>query len=196
MKGRRLVLALALVAGCATTGATTAQRFTGDPYDVKDEGDRVTGLVCGVNVDYTVDRSGSRTVLGSFGRPAHLEVTHEGAARHIVGTLGTRVGADEVDLVLTPGSLTGRAGLREFSLTMKDDRLSGSMATLHVQGAVPATIEGRSVLASMPDATVAAVLPTLLSCDHGFGDGIMHPELAVRMGGPAGYEPRENNGER
>lgn len=190
-----LVLALALLGGCATTGATAARQFTGDPYDIKDEGDRVTGLVCGVNIDYTVDRSGSRTVLGSFGRPVNLEVTHEGAARHIVGTLGARVGVDEVDLVLTPDRLSGRAGLRDFELGMQGDRLQGTMATLHVQGYVPATIEGRSQLIALPDGPLAAVLPTLLNCDRGFGNGVVHPELYVRFGGPAGYEPRGNNSE-
>ena len=51
------------VAGCATTsgGPRTAQRFTGYPYDVSDDGDRISGLVCGVNVDYTVQNRGAVT---------------------------------------------------------------------------------------------------------------------------------------
>ena len=190
-----LLLVLALAGGCATTGAA-ARQFTGDPYSVKDEGDRVTGLVCGVAVDYTVDKSGDRTVLGGFGRPVHLEVTHEGAARHIVGTLGTRVGADEVDLVLTPDALSGRAGLRDFQLAMQDDQLRGAMSTLHVEGSVRATVDGRSELVAMPDGPLAAVLPSLLNCDRSFTPGLLQPELHVRVGGAASYEPRENNSER
>lgn len=196
MRKPMITAALALAAGCATTGATPAREFTGNPYTVKDEGDRITGLVCGVAIDYTVDHYGSRTVLGGYGRPAHLEVKREGDARHIVGTLGTRVGADEVDMVVAPTRVTGRAGLRDFNLEARGDLLYGTMATLHVQGFTEATVEGRSELANMPDETVAAVLPTLLSCDHGFGTMLQHPPLYVRLGGPAGFEPRENNSER
>lgn len=185
-----------LTIGCATTGSHPAQRFTGTPYDVKDEGDRITGLVCGVAVDYTVDHQGGRTVLGSFGRPAHLEVTRDGAGRHIVGTLGTHVGADEVDLTLRPEGLTGRAGLRDFDLAADGDRLHGAMTTLHVQGATEATVDGRSTLAAMPDALVAAVLPSLLNCDRSLGHQMMQPALLVRIGGEPGYEPRENNSQR
>jgi hypothetical protein len=189
------ILAMCLL-GCATTGTRTTQRFTGNPYDVKDEGSRITGLVCGVAVDYTVDHMGPRTVLGGFGRAARLEVTTKDGERHIVGTLGTHVGADEVDLRVTGDHLVGRAGLRDFNLAADGDRFAGTMTTLHVQGAAEATVDGRSLLAQMPDEAMAAVLPTLLNCDRGLGRQILQPPLAVRIGGAPGYEPREANSER
>jgi hypothetical protein len=191
-----ILATLVAATGCATTGGgKTAQQLTGDPYSVKDEGNRLTGLVCGVAVDYTVDHRGDRTVLGSFGRPAHLEVTANGAERHIVGTLGTHVGADEVDLTVTPDRLTGRAGLRNFDLKADGDRLRGVMTTLYVHGNAEATVEGRSELAKLDDAAVGAVLPSLLNCEH-FGHQVVQPPMLVRIGGPAGYSPRENNSER
>ena len=85
----RLWMLAALVAGCATTGTgtKTAQRYTGYPYDITDEGNRISGLVCGVNVDYSIAQRGDVTSITGFGgRSQFIEVRDEGGQRHVTGS--------------------------------------------------------------------------------------------------------------
>lgn len=198
---KRLVGLALLFAGCATAGhvapARQAQRFTGYPYDIRDEGNRVTGLVCGVSVDYTVEQRGNATVLSGFDgshQPIYVEVRDDADRRHIVGTLNQRPGTGEVDLSITPMELSGRAGLRKFALTAKaEDEFDGVMTSLDQQGRGEATIEGRSLLQSLPAADAGAILPALLNCEGRLGRYLFQNPLLVRVGGPPGYEPRGAN---
>jgi hypothetical protein len=198
---RWICFALLAAAGCATgSHAVVAhgptQRFTGDPYDVYDDGARIAGQVCGLNVEYTVTRSDGKVVLSGFsdtGRPMYLEVRDEGEARRITGSLGTRVGTNEVDLRVAPDRLTGRAGVRRFELGAVGDELHGSMSALNTQGAVPAIVAGRSELAQLPNDALGAILPPLLNCNAPFGPPAIRPAMMVRVGGPAGYDTRYSN---
>src|SRR5262249_2011699 len=147
---KRLVsIALVIIGGCATTSSNTparsAQRFTGYPYDVQDEGNRVTGSVCGINVDYSIEQRDGATVLSGFDgshQPVYLEVRDSEGARHIVGSLGNRAGVSEVDLMVSPAEIKGRAGLRNFKLAAtQDDAFDGVMTALDQQGQGEATVE-------------------------------------------------------
>src|SRR5690348_3668779 len=98
---RWLSLALVVAAGCASTAPSvgrraTAQRYTGDPYDVYSEGNRISGLVCGVNVDYEVRGERNGVQLIGSGRPVYLQVSNEAGGRRITGALGNRTGVNEV----------------------------------------------------------------------------------------------------
>ncbi len=190
-------LALA-VAGCATTsGATTAQHLTGYPYDVHDEGSRINGLVCGVSIDYTVERRGDTTTLSGFDgthRPVYLEVREQGSGRrHITGTLGSATGTGEVDLVVTPTDLVGRAGVRTVQLAAAGDAYRGRMTVLNWQGSAPITVDGRGELLGLPAADAAALLPGMLNCEAPLGQPVVRADVAVRFGGPVGYESRAAN---
>jgi hypothetical protein len=201
---KRLACIALLVAGCATTGGNvptrTAQRFTGYPYDVQDEGNRVTGQVCGINIDYTVEQRDGATVLNGFDgahQPVYLEVRDGGGARHIVGSLSNHAGVGEVDLTLTAAEIKGRAGLRNFKLTAaQDDAFDGTMTALDQQGEGEATVEGRAVLQSLPPAEAGAILPSLLNCEGKLSRFLNQNPLLVRLGGPPGYEPRAANAVR
>ncbi len=199
----RLACIALLLAGCATAGsmapARQAQRFTGYPYDVKDEGNRITGVVCGVTVDYTVEQRGAATVLSGFDgthQPVYIEVSDRDGVRHIVGSPGARTGAGEVDLTLGAGHLRGRAGLRNVDLVAHDDALDGTITALDKQGTGEATIEGRTLLGAMPPADAGAILPPLLNCEGRLGQYLFQNPLLVRVGGPPGYEPRTANAVR
>lgn len=196
----RLACIALLLAGCATSGgrmaAQSPQRFTGYPYDVKDEGNRVTGLVCGVSVDYTVEQRGGAVVLTGFDgsrQPIYLEVRDDGGARHITGSLSNHAGVGEVDLTVSANALKGRAGLRKFDLAARDDAFAGTMTALDMQGKAAATVDGRATLQSLPPAEAGAILPSLLNCEGQLGRYLFQNPLVVRIGGPAGYEPRAAN---
>jgi hypothetical protein len=196
-----MLIALVAASGCATTASRVAdrssrQRFTGDPYDVWDEGRRITGSVCGLNVEYTVSHSGATTTLSGFadsGRPLYVEVRNEGAIRHITGALGVLTGANEVNLAVSSDRLRGRAGLRNFELVAVGDSFRGAMQALNTYAPVPALVDGRTALQQLPDAALGAILPPLLNCNAPFGRPTARPDVMVRVGGPAGYETRTTN---
>jgi hypothetical protein len=174
------------------------QHFTGNPYEVWSDGDRVSGQVCGLDVELTVTRSDEgHTVVSGFAggrRPVWIEVQRGGdGVRHIHGSLGSRAAVSSVDLAVSPMGLAGRSGLRRFELAAAGDSLRGSMSALNTFGPVPALVEGRGELERLPDEALAAILPALLNCDAPFDRPSVRPPLAVRVGGPAGYEPRYNN---
>jgi hypothetical protein len=197
---RLTLFALLSLAGCATTmpaAQTTTQQFTGQPYNVSDEGHRISGSVCGVNIDYSVARSGNSTVLNGFlgtGRTAYVEVAPTGAGQHITGTLGARTGLGEIDLYVDANSIRGRAGQRKFDLHADGDVFSGPMTALNTVGWVPAIVGGRSELARMPGSDMGAILPALLNCAAPIGKvGAVRSGMMVSIGGPAGYDTRQAN---
>jgi hypothetical protein len=190
-----LMLALALgLAGCATSGRTTAQRFTGYPYDVHDEGNRVSGLVCGVNVDFSVDHRGDATVVSGFGgRSVYMEVRDQGGARHVTGSLGAGPNRGELDLTVTPERVTGRAGIRDVNLVAAGDEYRGHYTVLNQPGQAPMTIEGRGELLKLPAAELGALMPTMVNCEGPVGRPVVWGPVAIRFGGPPGYETRAAN---
>jgi hypothetical protein len=198
---KRLACIALLVSGCATVGSNaptrTAQHYTGYPYDLHDEGNRISGSVCGVNVDYTIEQRNGATVLTGFSgtrQPVYLEVRDSDGKRHIVGTLSSRAAVGEVDLTLSPTELKGRSGLRNFRLiATADDTFDGTMTALDQQGQGDATVEGRAQLEALPPAEAGTILPTLLNCEGKLSRFLNQNPLYVRIGGPPGYEPRTAN---
>jgi hypothetical protein len=200
---RWLALFLVGAVGCAS-GQRVAERkprqhFTGNPYEVWSDGDRVTGQVCGLDIELSVGRgaNGSTQVNGFAGgghKPMWIEVERRADGTRLVhGSLGTRAAVSSVDLVVSPTGLAGRTGLRRFELAAAGDSLRGSMSALNTFGPVAAVVEGRGELDRLPDEALAAILPALLSCNAPFDRPSVRPPLMVRLGGPAGYEPRYNN---
>ena len=189
------IVALVAVAGCATTSGTqTAQRFTGYPYDVKDDGSRVSGLVCGMSVDYSVEQHGDVTRVSGFGGGSvFLEVRDTAGARHLTGTLGGGVGRSQLDLVMTSDQLKGRAGRRDVALKAVGDRFEGGYKLLNMIGWAPMTIEGRDTLEKLPAAELAALLPAMLNCEAPMSRPIIEAPVALRFGGPPGYETQQAN---
>jgi len=190
----RIVLLAALVAGCATGGTKTAQRYTGYPYDVSDEGNRVSGLVCGVDVDYTVERHGDATVISGFGSRSQLiEVRDENGGRHVTGSLGAGPDRGELDVMLTADRLRGRIGVRDVDLVAAGDTYQGRYTVRNVLGSMPMTVEGRTALLSLPRSGLGALVPGMLNCEGPVGKPVAWGPVAIRFGGPPGYETRAAN---
>ena len=182
------------VAGCATGGAKTAQRYTGYPYDVHDEGNRVSGLVCGVNVDYSVQQRGDATMVSGFGgRSQFIEVRDQNGARHITGSLGAGPDRGELDITLTADRLSGRAGIRDVNLAAVGDKYEGRYTVRNQPGAAAMTVEGRSELMKLPPAELGALMPGMLNCEGPTGRPVIWGPVAIRFGGPPGYETRAAN---
>lgn len=192
---RTVILAMLVgVAGCATGGAKTAQRYTGYPYDVSDEGNRVSGLVCGVNVDFSVSQRGDETVVSGFGgRSVYMAVRDENGVRHVTGSLGASPDRGELDVTLTPTTLKGRAGIRDVDLVAVGDTYRGRYTVRNQPGSAPMAVEGRSTLLSLPPAELGALMPGMLNCEGPVGRPVMWGPVAIRFGGPPGYETRAAN---
>jgi hypothetical protein len=198
---RWLCFALVAVTGCAASSRSVVsqaspQRYTGDPYDVYDHGGRISGAVCGVNVEYSISHPDGGVRLNGFagGRAVYFEVRDQpGGGRRVTGAFGTRVGTNEVDLLVAGGRLQGRSGVRRFDLVGVGDELRGSMSALNTLGPVGAVVAGRAALAQLPDAELGAILPSLLNCSAPFGGHTIRPSMVVRIGGPAGYDTRYAN---
>jgi hypothetical protein len=191
----KLALVALVLGGCATA-SSGGQRLTGYPYDVHDEGNRVDGLVCGLSVDYTVGRSGDATSLSGFDgtrQPVYLEVKQSGDQRHVVGSLGSRTGTGEVDLVVTPQRIKGRAGMRDLDLVAAGDGYRGTMTVLGYQGPVAMTVDGRRELLELSPSQLGSILPTLVNCGTPPNRPMVRDTVAVRVGGPPGYETRAAN---
>src|SRR6185312_14744018 len=118
MKPSILAAALVAATGCATTsGSTTASHYTGYPYNISDDGKRISGLVCGVGVDYSVEQHGDLTRVTGFGLHSQsFEVRPALDGWHVMGSLGTGPAAGELDVLVTPTAVRGRAGLRDVWL--------------------------------------------------------------------------------
>ena len=193
MRSSIFLAALLALAGCAT-GTKVSQRYTGNPYDVHDEGNRVSGLVCGVNVDYSVDQRGDATVVSGFGgRSVYMEVRDQGAARHVTGSLGPGPDRGELDLVVAADHISGRAGVRDVNLAAAGDTYQGSYTVRNQPGSAPMTIEGRSELLKLPPAELGALMPAMINCEGAVGRPVIWGPVAIRFGGPPGYETRAAN---
>lgn len=176
-------------AGRRTTPITT----TGRPFSVRQSGDRITGQVCGLDIDYGVQRLGDRLRLSGFldGRvPSQLEVRDEGGERVISGALGTRAGSAAVELHLRPDRLSGRVGFRRFDLVRRGDLLSGSLRMAGTHEPTTATLYGAPALQALRPEAQGAILPGLLTCYVARIGNFGRSALVVGFGGPAGADPR------
>src|SRR3954447_6256697 len=111
---RWIGLILVVLGGCAGGQRAAAhharQEFTGNPYQIWSDGDRVTGQVCGLDLELSVwhDDHGATVLSGFAGapRPVWIEVRRTGdGVRHIRGTLGSRPAVSSIDLAVSPMSL-------------------------------------------------------------------------------------------
>ena len=184
-----------LIAGCASMDRPAA-RFAGEPFDLKQQSGRITGQVCGMDLNLDVQQRSDGVELtgfldGSF--PVHLAARQTGASRTISGGLGTRAGDAAVDLRLDAQALDGRVGFRSFQLRAQGDALAGSM---QIAGAIEpseAVVEGRARLETMPLETQAALVPALLTCNVQRVGRWGRSSLMVRVGGPAGALPHQSS---
>jgi hypothetical protein len=194
----KLFLAFLAIGGCATTsgGHGPVTRVAGEPFALTDHGNRITGQVCGMDVDLDVKQEANGVALNGFldGKfPVHLTARDEGGYRAISGGLGTSAGDAAVELRVHPDALDGRVGFRRFDLRAADDKLAG---TMQIAGAIEpsdAVLEGRTQLASLPIDTQAALVPTLLTCNVQKVGRWGRSSLFVRVGGPPGALPHQSS---
>jgi hypothetical protein len=192
-----LLCALFLV-GCAGGAGSRqpAAHYAGEPFDLSQRGNRITGQVCGMDLDLDVSHHGDAVELSGFidGRlPVHLSARPDIGGRAITGALGTSAGNAAVDLRLGGDTLGGRVGFRRFDLRAHGDELTG---TMQIAGAIEpsdAVLEGRAQLAALPLDTQAALVPTLLSCNVQPIGRWGRSSLMVRVGGPAGALPHQSS---
>ena len=136
-----LGLASALGAGCAASGPVMINgqavpraqyRFEGRPYvvkhidahpsptrDVTGYGGRITGPVCGNDVDYEVRHAHGEVTLNGYidtHFASQIETHDANGERIITGNFGTGAGNSVIDLRLRTNALIGRVGYREYQL--------------------------------------------------------------------------------
>lgn len=204
------VLVFGLVACSSSLQQQGRVTLTGRPYYLqhipqKRGGDRITGLVCGVDVELTVTSQPERIWVRGFldgRRPVDLSVhVHEDGTRAITGSLGRSVRTSKVELQLGAEELTGQIGLRRFDLDAEGDSFQGEMTYITCSGPGPcaapvqelsteAVIQGREQLWRMDPAEQAALLPLLLTCNGNNIEQRQTGRLVVGIGGKPGYEPR------
>src|SRR6185312_5131108 len=136
---------------------------------LRDNGGRISGNVCGLDITYDVAHDGDRTRLTGFvdenQSDSHLEVKDvEGVSRQITGTLDSKSGT-AVNLDLRKNAIRGVVGLRTFDLGRDGDRYIGSVKVGTI--VTSATVNGADDLWTLPPAAQAIVLPALLTC---YGD--------------------------
>jgi hypothetical protein len=184
-----------LLAGCASTGQP-ATHYAGEPFDLATHGNRVSGQVCGMDVDLDVQRQGDAVALSGFldGKfPVHLTARPVAGGLGISGALGTAAGESAVDLRVADDQLDGRVGFRKFALHADGDTLTGTMQIPNAINPPDAVLEGRAQLATLPVEAKAALVPTLLTCNVQPVGSWGKSELMVRVGGPAGALPHQSS---
>lgn len=210
-------LALVTVAGCATLPTTAlvdgqevprkTLEFTGQPYTIthraahprpggpssglRDVGGNITGLICGMDVEYSVKHEGDRVQMVGFldqTIATQLWVRDQHGLRTISGNLGGLA----VNLTLTSSALKGQVGLRAFDLVQEGGALKGALVTT---GTDPtnAVLNNRDQLWAMPAADQAVVLANLLTCFTANIGTFGRTPLEVGFGGPAGMQPRQSS---
>jgi hypothetical protein len=157
---------------------------------LRDNGGRLSGNICGLDVTYDIQHEGSHTHVTGFideqSGDSKLDVKDiDGVSRQITGTLDTRSGTG-VSLDLRKNSVHGQVGLRRFELGRDGDRYIGSVTVAGITTA--ATINGADELWTLPPAAQAIVLPALLTC---YGDQLEERKqgaLIVGFGGRQTWE--------
>ncbi len=194
---RNSALCALFVVGCAGAGSLQPTvHYGGEPFDLAQRGNRISGQVCGMDLTLDVAHQGDSVELSGFidGRlPVHLSARRDAGGHAITGALGTSTGNAAVDLRLGSDSLGGRVGFRRFDLRAHGDELAG---TMQIAGAIEpsdAVLEGRAQLASLPLETQAALVPALLSCNVQPIGRWGRSSLMVRVGGPAGALPHQSS---
>lgn len=169
---------MAVVDGLAVARPTL--RFSGRPYQIthrgahprprgpssglQDEGGRISGQVCGLDVSYHVSHQGDHVqLLGRVagGAPSWIEVRDEQRGRNIRGAIGPM----EVTLRLGAAGVEGDVGGWRVQLRNVRDALADLV--IFPGGARSAVgLTGRGALWDMPAADQGAVLPIMMACLH------------------------------
>ena len=205
---------LLLLAACAPTTAFVDGKqvpridldFVGQPFVVRvsaahpkpgspsgglrDNGGRVSGNVCGLDITYDVSHEGDKTRLTGFvdekQSDSRLEVKDvENVSRQIDGTLDSESGT-AVHLDLRKNAIRGNVGLREYDLGRDGDRYIGSVKVGTL--VTSATVNGADDLWTLPPAAQAVVLSTLLTCYGDELEGLKRGALVVGFGGRQTWE--------
>jgi hypothetical protein len=211
---RRFLLPLLLVSSCTSSFAYIDGKqvpridmdFVGQPFVVRasaahprpgspsgglrDNGGRISGNICGLDVTYDVSHEGDKTRLTGFvdekQSDSHLEVKDiEHVSRQITGTLDSESGTG-VNLDLRKNAIRGNIGLRQFDLGRDGDRYIGSVKVGTMT--TSATVNGADELWTLPPAAQAVVLPALLTCYGDELEGQKRGALVVGFGGRQTWE--------
>lgn len=192
---RTLLVSALFLVGCASADKP-ATHYAGEPFDLAARPSRISGQVCGMDLDVDVTRSGEGVALSGFldGRiPVHLLAHALGNGVAITGALGNAAGGSAVDLRVAADQLDGRVGYRKFDLRANGDTLAGVMQIPSAIDGADVVLEGRAQLATLPLDTQAALIPALLTCNVQPQGKWGKSALLVRIGGPAGALPHESS---
>jgi hypothetical protein len=167
--------------------AYPAQR--GPSSGLRGYGGRVSGRVCGADVNLEAEYKGRRLELLGWVKPMkmssrlvaessmYVEVSDRpdkdgGSARHFLGKTGDDdldaglifgiPPRRQIDFVMGQTWLRGRVGRRTFDLHEDADRLVGTMSI--VGNKVPFVLDGWGAVWAMTPADQAAILPFMLTC--------------------------------
>jgi hypothetical protein len=187
-----LLLSVGLLGACSFAPATVMidgvavprqkHRFEGNPYavthydahpkpqavpaDASVEGGRVSGVVCGLDVEYSVEhKSGEVKLSGAIENehPANLRVLSAKDAHAVIGNIGPK----EVRLEFSDQHVTGYVGRCPYRMVL-DPSVSGGETLVEFITSkgqqMRVELYGSKSLWQMPPADQAAVLPLLLLC--------------------------------
>ncbi|HEX8950492.1 MAG TPA: hypothetical protein VF945_01540 [Polyangia bacterium] len=192
---RTLLLSALFAVGCASAGQP-ATHYAGEPFDLAARPSRITGQVCGMDLDVDVRHDGDAVALTGFldGKfPVQLTARPLGRGVGISGALGSAAGQAAVELRVAADQLDGRVGFRRFDLRASGDSLVGTMQIPDAIEPPDVTLEGRAQLLALPLDAQAALLPALLSCNVQTQGKFGRSELLVRVGGAAGALPHQSS---
>jgi hypothetical protein len=196
------ILGSALAAsGCAGSAhESPAAHYAGEPFDLTARGDRISGEVCGMDLDLFVvalswDEGATLGVeLTGFidGQiPVHLR--QEAGDGLIKGSIGTSAGDAAVELRLTRERLVGRVGFRRFDLRARGDDFVGTMQIGDAIERSDVLVQDGKKLHALSMGEQVALLPTLLTCNVQPVGRWGKSSLTVRIGGPAGALPHQSS---
>ena len=187
-----LLLSLGLLGACSFTPSTVMidgvavprqrLRFEGNPYSVNHydahpkpqaipadssaEGGRISGLICGLDVEYTIEHKvGETRLIGTIENqyPSNLRVITAKDAHAVVGNVGPK----EVRLEFSEQHVRGYVGRCPYQMFL-DPAVSGADTLVEFATSKGQTMRielyGTKSLWQMPPADQAAVLPLVLLC--------------------------------
>ncbi len=207
-----------LGAGCASLPTTAVvngvelprptREFQGQPYSLRHTGahpqpggpssglrsygGKITGQVCGMDVDYEVQHEGDHIQMVGFidnTSSTQLQVRDGGGERRITGSLANYA----VDVHLRSNQIIGSVGFRFFDMQQDGDRLHGPLKMSGTDEPNTATANGRDALWAMPAADQAVVLANILTCYVATIGSYGRSPLVVGFGGKLGSLPRESS---
>lgn len=184
-------------------------RFTGQPYAIQHidaypatvgpssgltaAGGRITGVICGSDVEYSVEHVGDRIKLNGFvdnQYNSHLEIAETNGFHTISGSVAYR----EIAIQLFGDRLRGYIGRCPFDMTQEGDAFVQTTynQTVAEGNEMHLRINGLDALWKLPPADQAALLPMVIQClQQKMFENMGHENPpAMGFGGPAGAVPR------